>query len=161
MLGHCSSWGHYAYYAVPGNSGSINAFYNQLTRHLEYGHPLRGRDEAAGMEDRYGRDDGITFHSFRHTFATRCAAAGVPLRTLQEWLGHRDYKTVLIYADYQPDDRREAGRVVNQASTSPPLPFPSHGWTGSRLEPAPGPVPPSARKVSKPFRRQARSSAPT
>jgi integrase len=54
------------------------------------------------MEDRYGRDDGITFHSFRHTFATRCAAAGVPLRTLQEWLGHRDYKTVLIYADSSP-----------------------------------------------------------
>jgi hypothetical protein len=30
---------------------------------------------------------------------------------LQEWLGHRDYKTVLIYADYQPDDRREADLV--------------------------------------------------
>jgi hypothetical protein len=67
--------------------------------------------KAAGMENRYGRDDGITFHSFRHTFATRCAAAGVPLRTLQEWLGHRDYKTVLIYADYQPDDRREAALI--------------------------------------------------
>jgi integrase len=67
--------------------------------------------QAAGMGDRYGREDGITFHSFRHTFATRCAAAGVPLRRLQEWLGHRDYKTVLIYADYQPDDRREADLV--------------------------------------------------
>jgi integrase len=67
--------------------------------------------EAAGMGDRYGWEDGITFHSFRHTFATRCAAAGVPLRTLQEWLGHRDYKTVLIYADYQPDDRHEADLV--------------------------------------------------
>ena len=30
------------------------------------------------------------------------AAAGVPLRTLQEWMGHRDFKTTLIYADYQP-----------------------------------------------------------
>lgn len=66
---------------------------------------------AAGMGDRYGREDGITFHSCRHTFATRCAAAGVPLRTLQEWLGHRDYKTVEIYADYQPDERREADLV--------------------------------------------------
>lgn len=72
---------------------------------------------GAGMSDRYGRDDGITFHSFRHTFATRCAAAGVPLRTLQEWLGHRDYKTVLIYADYQPDDRREAELVGNAFAT--------------------------------------------
>ena len=30
------------------------------------------------------------------------AAAGVPMRTLQEWMGHRDFKTTLIYADYAP-----------------------------------------------------------
>ena len=24
------------------------------------------------------------------------------MRTLQEWMGHRDYKTTLIYADYAP-----------------------------------------------------------
>jgi integrase len=26
------------------------------------------------------------------------AGAGVPMRTLQEWMGHRDFKTTLIYA---------------------------------------------------------------
>jgi integrase len=71
---------------------------------------------AAGMGDRYGREDGITFHSFRHTFATRCAAVGVPLRTLQEWLGHRDYKTVLIYADYAPSAQEAA--LVERAFAS-------------------------------------------
>ena len=30
------------------------------------------------------------------------AAAGVPMRTLQEWMGHRDYKTTLIYVDHAP-----------------------------------------------------------
>jgi hypothetical protein len=30
------------------------------------------------------------------------AAAGVPMRTIQEWMGHRDFKTTLIYADYAP-----------------------------------------------------------
>jgi site-specific recombinase XerD len=30
------------------------------------------------------------------------AAQGVPMRTLQEMLGHRDFKTTLIYADYTP-----------------------------------------------------------
>lgn len=35
-------------------------------------------------------------HDLRHTFGTRIAAAGVPMRTLQEWMGHRDYRTTLI-----------------------------------------------------------------
>lgn len=54
--------------------------------------------KRAGIRD-------IRFHDLRHTFGTRMAAAGVPLRTLQEWLGHRDFKTTLIYADYQPSDQ--------------------------------------------------------
>ncbi len=45
----------------------------------------------------------IRFHDLRHTFGTRMAAAGAPLRTIQEWMGHRDYKTTEIYADYAPD----------------------------------------------------------
>ena len=44
----------------------------------------------------------VRFHDLRHTFGTRMAAAGVPMRTLQEWMGHSDYKTTLIYADYEP-----------------------------------------------------------
>jgi integrase len=58
---------------------------------------------AAGMGHRCGREAGITFHSLRHTFGTRMAAVGVPMRTLQEWMGHRDFTTTLIYADFAPD----------------------------------------------------------
>lgn len=58
---------------------------------------------TAGMADRCKQAGGITFHSLRHTFGTRMAAVGTPLRTLQEWMGHADYKTTLIYADYAPD----------------------------------------------------------
>jgi integrase len=47
----------------------------------------------------------VRFHDLRHTFGTRMAAAGVPLRTLQEWMGHRDHKRTLIYADYAPSAR--------------------------------------------------------
>jgi len=56
----------------------------------------------------------VRFHDLRHTFGTRMAAAGVPLRTLQEWMGHRDFKTTLVYADYQPDAARE-GELVERA----------------------------------------------
>jgi integrase len=46
----------------------------------------------------------IRFHSLRHTFATRLAASGVPMRTLQEFLGHADSKTTQIYAHYAPSE---------------------------------------------------------
>jgi integrase len=47
----------------------------------------------------------ITFHELRHTFGTRMAAAGTPIRTLQHWMGHADSKTTQIYAHYQPSDQ--------------------------------------------------------
>ena len=46
----------------------------------------------------------ITFHELRHTFGTRIAAAGIPLRTIQHWMGHADAKTTRVYAHYQPSD---------------------------------------------------------
>ena len=36
------------------------------------------------------------------------AAAGVPLRTLQEWMGHRDLETTHRYADYAPSAHEAA-----------------------------------------------------
>ena len=56
------------------------------------------------------------FHDLRHTFGTRMAAAGVPLRTLQEWMGHRDSKTTQIYADYAPSANEAA--IVEAAFTA-------------------------------------------
>jgi integrase len=47
----------------------------------------------------------ITFHELRHTFGTRMAAAGIPLRTIQHWMGHADSKTTQIYAHYQPSEQ--------------------------------------------------------
>lgn len=73
--------------------------------HPDTGHPydaskLRKRFKsavaAAGIRP-------IRFHDLRHTFGTQMAAAGAPLRHIQEWMGHRDYKTTLIYTDYAPD----------------------------------------------------------
>jgi integrase len=53
---------------------------------------------AAGVRE-------VRFHDLRHTFGTRMAAAGVPLRTVQEWMGHRDLQTTQVYADYAPSER--------------------------------------------------------
>ena len=74
--------------------------------HPETGNPLE-RSRLLKRFKEYLRAAGVRevrFHDLRHTFGTRLAAAGVALRTLQEWMGHRDFKTTLIYADYQPSE---------------------------------------------------------
>jgi integrase len=48
------------------------------------------------------------FHDLRHTFGTAMAVQGVPSRTLQEWMGHRDSSTTETYADYAPSEHETA-----------------------------------------------------
>ena len=64
----------------------------------------------------------VRFHDLRHTFGTRMAAAGAPLRWIQEWLGHSDYRTTTLYADYAPDLSQAAywaARAFDNASPDP------------------------------------------
>jgi integrase len=68
----------------------------------------------------------VRFHDLRHTFGTQAAAAGVPLRTLQEWMGHRDYKTTLIYADYAP--RTHEKSLMERAFSPEPPRFPDDAF---------------------------------
>jgi integrase len=65
--------------------------------------------KAAGVRE-------VRFHDLRHTFGTRMAAVGVPMRTLQAWMGHSDHATTLIYADYAPGAREAAlvGRAFSE-----------------------------------------------
>jgi integrase len=97
---------------------------------LVFGHPELGRPlDRSKVRKRFrkavqraGARPDIRFHDLRHTFGTRMAAAGVPLRTLQEWMGHRDIKTTQIYADYQPG--RGEDELVDRAFAPTNSPFP-------------------------------------
>lgn len=51
-------------------------------------HKFREITEGLGLED-------VTFHTLRHTFATRCIEADFDVKTLSEILGHSDVKTTL------------------------------------------------------------------
>jgi integrase len=64
----------------------------------------------------------VKFHDLRHTFATRLAASGQPLRTIQEFLGHADSKTTQIYAHYAPSERevQMVNEAFTEAAASPP-----------------------------------------
>ena len=79
---------------------------------LVFAHPQTGRPlDRTKVTRRFKqacRDAGVrvvVFHDLRHTFATQLAAAGEPLRAIQEFLGHADLKTTQIYAHYAPSSR--------------------------------------------------------
>ncbi|MEK6271606.1 MAG: site-specific integrase [Actinomycetota bacterium] len=100
---------------------------HQADDDLVFAHPLVGSPldrskvrkrfksalRAAGVRE-------VRFHDLRHTFGTRMAGVGVPMRTLQEWMGHRDIQTTQIYADYSPSEReREWVEVAFARGTTP------------------------------------------
>jgi integrase len=56
----------------------------------------------------------VRFHDLRHTFGTCIAADGkVAPRTLQEWMGHGDLKTTMIYLDYVP--RKNESQIAGES----------------------------------------------
>jgi integrase len=71
----------------------------------------------------------IRFHDLRHTFGTRMAAAGAPLRWIQEWLGHSDYRTTSLYADYAPD----LSQAVHWAARAFDSPSPNRDGSSTSL----------------------------
>lgn len=61
--------------------------------------------------ERAVRKSGISafrYHDLRHTFASRLAAAGVPLLEIQQLLGHKTLSMTLRYSHLSPDRRRKA-----------------------------------------------------
>jgi integrase len=102
---------------------------------LVFGHPVLGTVlDASALRKRFtttlmrAKVRRVRFHDLRHTFGTQAAATGVPLHTLQEWMGHRDYKTTLIYADYAPRTH-EKSLMERAFAPAERAPFSEHDGT--------------------------------
>jgi len=54
----------------------------------------------------------ITFHSFRHTYATLQLHSGTDIYTVSKMLGHKDLKTTQIYAKIVDEAKREASNKI-------------------------------------------------
>ena len=62
---------------------------------------------------------GISLHSLRHSYATHLLEAGVPLPTIQRYLGHSHIETTMVYLHLTPEGQREAIGHINQLLEAP------------------------------------------
>ena len=68
--------------------------------------------ERAGIED-------LRIHDLRHTYASRLVQAGVPLRIVQELLGHASISTTMRYAHLAYEHLAEAVSVLDMSPECP------------------------------------------
>ena len=86
------------------NNGSVYVFPAQDGSPLHrktLNRPLAAANRGSGVKR-------IRFHDIRHSFASQMVMAGVPIKTVQEILGHADLKMTLRYAHLTPETRAEA-----------------------------------------------------
>ena len=69
--------------------------------------PLKEWIKSAGIKKH------ITFHCFRHTFATLQIAEGTDIYTVSKMLTHRNVSTTQIYADLVSDKKRESANRIS------------------------------------------------
>ncbi len=63
-------------------------------------------------------DEGFTFHSLRHTFATTLADKGVHPSTAQKMLGHSDIRMTLAIYTHATDDMQDAATAALESAFS-------------------------------------------
>ncbi len=73
--------------------------------------PLRTACERAGLRR-------VTWHVLRHTFASHLVMRGVPLKAVQELLGHASMEMTMRYAHLAPEVRSHAVEVLDEPATS-------------------------------------------
>lgn len=73
--------------------------------------PLRRALQRASILREAGR---IGWHDLRHTYASHLAMRGVPMKVIQELMGHADLSTTMRYAHLAPGARESAVQQLDQ-----------------------------------------------
>jgi integrase len=60
----------------------------------------------------------VGWHVLRHSFASHLVMRGVPIKAVQELLGHASIEMTMRYAHLSPDVRRDAVRTLDRNATS-------------------------------------------
>ena len=74
--------------------------------------PLYRIRRRAGIVD-------VAWHGLRHTFATQLAMRGIPVKAIQELLGHSTIEVTMRYAHFSPVGLKAAVAVLDHPSSTP------------------------------------------
>ncbi|MBI4564085.1 MAG: tyrosine-type recombinase/integrase [Planctomycetes bacterium] len=66
---------------------------------------------------------GFRFYDLRHTFASRLVQAGVPIKAVQELLGHGSIVMTMRYSHLAPGDLRRAVELLGVGGRCPQAPL--------------------------------------
>jgi integrase len=94
-------------FGICGEKGEPNALvFEKLPDSAWISSPLKHWVQSAGINKR------ITFHCFRHTFATLQLSNGTDIYTVSKMLGHKDLKVTQIYAKIVDETKQKAANTI-------------------------------------------------
>jgi site-specific recombinase XerD len=56
---------------------------------------------------------GVSIHTLRHSYATHLLEAGVNLRAIQKYLGHKRLETTMVYLHLTNKGHKDAYQLIN------------------------------------------------
>ena len=56
----------------------------------------------------------VSVHTLRHSYATHLLEAGVNIRRIQQYLGHRSLNTTTLYLHLTTQGHQRAYRIINE-----------------------------------------------
>ena len=90
-----------------GEAGApTDLIFKDLTNPAWISRPLKKWIASAGITKK------ITFHNFRHTFATLQLSSGTDIYTVSKMLGHTNVKTTQVYAKVVDEKKNEASKAI-------------------------------------------------
>jgi site-specific recombinase XerD len=81
--------------------------YGRMLKKNEVKHPLWRATRKTSLRH-------IGWHTLRHTFASHLAMRGVPIKAIQELLGHATIEMTMRYAHLSPHVARDAVKLLDQ-----------------------------------------------